>query len=234
MVEKKKYLVIFDLDGTVVNFTLDWKSARKDVVDLLESRGIPGSLLDTKNSILELLDITRRHVEVNVKTSDIDLPGIKNEVLRIVDEYEKAAARTSRPIKNVRLVLEKLKERGYYLAICTLNTSETASMVLSKHDLLKFFDVIAGRDKVPGKLKPNPAHGAFILNELQVDVENACMIGDHPADMLMARDLGIGKIAILSERHGKDDFSEVKDIRFINYESYLAILDLVPLILKVF
>ena len=45
--------VIFDLDGTLTGFNLDYKTLRAEVRGYLISRGIPTSLLKVNESIFE-------------------------------------------------------------------------------------------------------------------------------------------------------------------------------------
>lgn len=211
------------MDGTVCEFVLDWKNARLEVIDFLSSLGIPESVLSIKNSILDLFANAKKYFS----SKDGKIPDwefISDTISKTVDKYEKEAAAIAEPIKGIREVLFELKRNDVLLAICTLNSTDTATLVLERHDLLDFFDLVAGRDLVKGYPKPNPKHGAYILRKLGVDPENACMIGDHPADIEMAEALGLPGIAVISSRHGIEDFSRFKDIKTIKDDAYLPTL----------
>ncbi|MFX0101623.1 MAG: HAD family hydrolase [Candidatus Hodarchaeota archaeon] len=222
-----KKLAIFDMDGTICEFVLDWKNARLEVIDYLVSLGIPVSVLNIKNSILDLFANAREFFK-NKAEHVPDWTHTTEVISEIVDRYEKEAAKVAKPIQGVREVLVDLKSRGVLLAICTLNSTNTATGVLEKHDLLGFFDIVVGRDLVKNTPKPNPEHGSYILKQLDVRPENSCMIGDHPADMEMAESLGISGVAILSKRHGIDEFTRFKGIKTIRDDSYhLALASLI-------
>ena len=57
--------VIFDLDGTLAHFNLDYKALRSEVRTYLMSIGVPTSLLDVNESIFEML----KKAEIFVKNS---------------------------------------------------------------------------------------------------------------------------------------------------------------------
>ncbi len=47
--------VVFDLDGTIVTFNIDYMTVRAEVKSLLIKEGFPASILSTKESIFEML-----------------------------------------------------------------------------------------------------------------------------------------------------------------------------------
>ena len=47
--------VIFDLDGTLANFNLDYKTVRALVKGYLMNRGVPTEILSLKESVFEML-----------------------------------------------------------------------------------------------------------------------------------------------------------------------------------
>ena len=47
--------VVFDLDGTIVAFNIDYKALRAEVRGYLVKNGVPDSLLSVKESIFEML-----------------------------------------------------------------------------------------------------------------------------------------------------------------------------------
>lgn len=49
--------VVFDLDGTVTRFNLDYKAVRLELRNLLMSSGIPASVLPTGGSTFEMIKL---------------------------------------------------------------------------------------------------------------------------------------------------------------------------------
>ena len=59
--------VIFDLDGTLANFNLDFKALRSEVRSYLMRIGVPASVLSVNESIFEMLTKTEIYVKNNGK-----------------------------------------------------------------------------------------------------------------------------------------------------------------------
>jgi len=47
--------VLFDLDGTLASFNIDYKTLRVEVKSYLQKRGVPASVLSSRESIFEML-----------------------------------------------------------------------------------------------------------------------------------------------------------------------------------
>lgn len=60
--------VVFDLDGTLVNFNLDYKSLRAEARDFLIRQGVPASVLSINESIFTMLKKTEIFMKNNCKT----------------------------------------------------------------------------------------------------------------------------------------------------------------------
>ena len=220
MARTVKKLAIFDMDGTLVDFAIDSKAVRADAIEYLVSTlSLPGDLLDISYPWTELIAKTRAYLQ-REQREESDWNEIRTAVYKIAEMYEDKAAEISTPMAGIEAVLEDLKQSGIIMAVCTFNSTKNALNVLKRNGIDEFFSSIAGRDKVPDKTKPNPAHGQYIFDELGVSPEHACMIGDHPNDIQMAAALGIKSIAITSERHGAADFARFSDVVFVGDDEY--------------
>lgn len=217
---KQAKLAIFDMDGTIVHFSIDSKAARSDVIKFLKSKiDLPDDILDVKFSTTELVVRSKEHLKL-ISKEEPDWTKIREEIFKIVEVHEDRAAEVSTPISGIVDVLDELQRVGVTAAICTYNSTRNAKAVLSRTGLARYFTLIVGRDLVPDKTKPNPAHGKYILDRLGISTEHACMIGDHPVDIDMAVALGIKGIAITSERHSPSDFARFNDISIVNDKEY--------------
>ncbi len=217
---KQAKLAIFDMDGTIVHFSIDSKAARSDVIKFLKSKiNLPDDILDVKFSTTELVVRSKEHLKL-ISKEEPDWTKIREEIFKIVEVHEDRAAEVSTPINGIVDVLDELQRVGVTAAICTYNSTRNARAVLSRTGLVRYFSLIVGRDLVPDKTKPNPAHGKYILDELGISTEHACMIGDHPVDIDMAVALGIKGIAITSERHSPSDFARFNDISIVSDKEY--------------
>jgi HAD superfamily hydrolase (TIGR01549 family) len=208
------------MDGTLVNFAIDSTAVRTDAINyLVTTLSIPDDLLDVSYPTTELMARTQAYLQQEQR-EEPEWGEIQAAVYKIAELYEDKAAEISTPITGVHDVLSELKTSGVIMAVCTFNSTRNAINVLRRNDIESFFSSVVGRDKVPGATKPNPAHGQYILDELDVSPEHACMIGDHPNDIQMAVALGIKGIAITNERHGVADFARFCDVVIVGDDEY--------------
>ncbi|MBU2638593.1 MAG: HAD family hydrolase [Nanoarchaeota archaeon] len=98
-------------------------------------------------------------------------------------------------------VIEMLKEKGIKLALVSNTDSVSVGKMLEKYDLRKYFDVVALSCE-RGMLKSDPKMFETILQELEVNAEDALMVGDSPeTDIEPAKKAGVQ--AVLIDRRDK-------------------------------
>ena len=207
------------MDGTIVKFTLDYAAARKEVIDYFIELKVPKDILSMEEPILEIIKVARNFLKEH-NTLPEDWKIVQDDMKHIIEKHEEEATRTTFPIKGIEHVLEKLDDAGVLMAVCSLNNSPTVLKVLQKFGLKKYFAIVAGRDVVGDNFKPDPAHGNYILDRLEVKPRDTCMIGDHPKDIEMAINMGAHGIAITSARHPADDYAQFKDISIVSDTQY--------------
>ncbi|MHA2280898.1 MAG: HAD family hydrolase [Promethearchaeota archaeon] len=186
--------IVWDLDGTIIHFKIDSIKARMAAINILKSHGIDNKKLSIQKSILDNINISK----VIFQQSNSD-PNKVNKILQEVDngvskiEYE--AALNATVIKGIEDVLNFAAKNNLRQAIFTFNKYEHAKLSLDKVRLLKFFDVIIGRDNINNP-KPHPDHLLFICNKLGVNTNEILVIGDNYRDIEAAINVGAHSIAV--------------------------------------
>ena len=92
--------VVFDLDGTIVKFNLDYKSARAEVIEFLNNHGFPQSIFSINESVFEMLkkaEIYMQNHHVNTK----DFARLKKDVLAIMEKYEMESAKSTQLVPGI-------------------------------------------------------------------------------------------------------------------------------------
>jgi HAD superfamily hydrolase (TIGR01549 family) len=180
--------VIFDLDGTLTSFNLDYRTVRAEVKSFLVFSGLPASILSVNESVFEML----KKVEIfmrNTGKSEKSFCELRAKALATVEQYELEAAKSTSLLPGVLEVLETLKEMGLKIGLCTINSEKSVRYILKRFKIARFFDGITPRDGIRN-VKPSSEHIEATLKTLNVNPEETIVVGDGTTDMKCATALG--------------------------------------------
>ena len=179
--------VIFDLDGTIASFNIDYRAVRADVRSFLIKRGLPASVLSINESIFEMLKKTEIFMKNNGK-SEKTMMETRQKALAIAEKYELEAAKTTSLLPGVLETLKALKKMDLKIGLCTINSEKSTNYILKRFGIAEFFNAVTPRDSVK-YVKPNTEHLEAALKALGVNPEEAIVIGDGAIDMRCAKEL---------------------------------------------
>jgi phosphoglycolate phosphatase len=210
----RQFLLVFDLDGTLIDSAPD---LRRALNEMLRERGCaPLSLSQVRGMIG---DGAPAMVARALQASCIEQAAAASALPRFLQLYEADAVGLTRPYPGVSATLAVLRRRGYRTAICTNKPQRATHMVLEGLGLLPLFDEIAGGDRFAVR-KPDPGHLLETINLLGVRTEAAAMIGDSEIDAAAAHAAGLplvlmrygyarGDIDLLAADAVLDDFADL-------------------------
>ncbi|WP_309500034.1 HAD family hydrolase [Sulfurovum sp.] len=204
-------IILFDLDGTIIDST----------EAILESFGKAyasfGVEVPTTQSIKILIGLPLDVIFVKLGVA-------QEEAMAYVKAY-KEHYRTVYLQKTT--LLPKAKEavelaHGYArLGVVTTKTSEYSRSLLEHFDLMKYFDVLIGREDVEHP-KPHPEPILKALSHLGYRYGKVTyFIGDTCVDMLAAEEADIGSVGVLSGYMSKEALADCAD--FIALDAYEAV-----------
>ena len=173
--------VIFDLDGTLVAFTLDVNACRTEVIHCLTEQGFPNSLFSMKETAFDMLLKVKNYLE-SQGIGDQNFANIEKMVFSIVERFELEAARTTEMFTGISETLKALRDMNLKLALCTISGEKAAYYIFNRFNLEKFFDAVIPRESVSA-VKPNPVHLETALTALEVKVQEAMLVGDSVKDV---------------------------------------------------
>lgn len=179
--------VIFDLDGTLASFNIDYRAVRAEVRSFLMRVGLPASILSLNESIFEMLKKAKIFLKNNGK-SDKTFSELRSRALAIAEKYELEAAKTTSLFPGVLETLKTLRKTGLKLGLYTINCGKSVNYILKKFKITEFFDAIIPRNKVKN-VKPNIEHLKVAIKTLKVSPEETVVVGDSWIDMQCAREL---------------------------------------------
>jgi len=171
--------IVFDLDGTLVDSAPDIAAAANRMLDEIDHAPLPVPLLRSfiGHGIPRLVGQVIAHLELDPASQG----GLTQ---RMLAQYSRHPADLTRPYPGVPAALERLRDAGHRLGICTNKHHGLSVQVLDALDLSRFFDVVIGGDSLPQK-KPDPAplRTAFAA----VDAAPLVYVGDSEVDAQTAQ-----------------------------------------------
>jgi len=179
--------VVFDLDGTIVKFNLDYKAARAEVIEYLAVKGFPRSLFSLGESAFDMLKKAEITMKNNGKKPN-DFLNLKEEVFRILEKYEMQSAQTTALIPGILETLKTLQKMKLKLAIFTVNSKKSTDYILKAFRLKPYFKAVVTRDSVK-MIKPNPIHLETVLRKLKTKPQETLVVGDSVMDIKSAQQL---------------------------------------------
>lgn len=182
-------LIIFDLDGTVLNtkggLAYAVNEARKEC-------GLPPQ---EKDFIISLVgNGTRKLIERSLageKNADELFEKVLSTYQKI---YEENCLYDTYPYDGVTKMLQTLKSNGIKLAVVT-NKPDKPAKILIRENFGDLIDEVHGNvDSVP--VKPDPTFVFMTMENQGVKPQRTCYVGDSDVDIKTARAAGIDVISV--------------------------------------
>ena len=173
---RKTKLVLFDLDGTLVDTSPDFILSLNNVLTRNNRKPIKESLI-------------RRHVsDGSAKLTEIGFNLPRNHFLfdgyrqELLDEYKNNLTTSSKIFDGIKELLDFLKSNEISFGIVTNKPLEYARPVIENFIELDNCKVLVCPDDV-NKIKPDPEGILQACSKLSIDPSETIYIGDHPKDL---------------------------------------------------
>ena len=184
-------LVLFDLDGTLLNTIDDLSEAVNYAMQL---RGFPMHTHDeymmmVGNGVRNLVKraLPDEHRE-NDNLIDDALKDFKAYYTEHIDEH-------THPYAGMKELLPRLHKKGVLIAVVSNKFQEGTERLIKKFfPDIPFVAILGNRPGFP--LKPAPEIVQEVLQKAGIRKEYALMVGDSPTDMKTAENSGIRGIAV--------------------------------------
>lgn len=181
-------LVIFDLDGTILNTLEDLTDAMNFALGQngQRARSIDEVRIFVGNGIKKLVE---RAVEPRTGAEKTD------KIYRDFMYYYKAhCADKTRPYDGIKELLTELKKEGFLTAVVS-NKADEAVKKLCEQYFEGVFDYCVG-ERAGIRTKPAPDSVNEVLKTLSVDRAEAVYVGDSDVDIETAKNAGLDCISV--------------------------------------
>ncbi|WP_068784665.1 HAD family hydrolase [Paenibacillus phocaensis] len=221
--------ILFDKDGTLLNFMSLWGSWAAAITGLMERKlaelGSPGTLnktvllglhTDEENRVIGYdktgpVAIGSEEEIVALLASTLYAAGLPwNEAVTMVRELNATAmAELKRkgqavPLAGLRDFLQSCRDAGLKLAVVTSDSTSETLEHLEWMGIRDAFSSVVGRDRVL-RGKPGPDMALLACRELDVSPGEVVVIGDSNADMQMGKRAGVVMTIGIAEGYGEDE-----------------------------
>jgi phosphoglycolate phosphatase len=178
----KNQLLIFDLDGTLIDSRADLAAG---INHMRATYNLTPLALETVSGYIG--DGVRKLVERSLQNASVDV----DEALQVnIDYYFSHLTVHTTLYEGVGDGIQTLYEAGHQLAVLTNKPGEPSRKILRHFGLDEYFGSIIGGGDIPN-LKPQPDGVFDCLKFSGIAVPDAWMIGDHCTDLAVAENAGI-------------------------------------------
>ncbi len=206
-------LVIFDLDGTLVNA---YAAITASFNAVMRAHGYPAQPAAVIRRAVGKGD--RMLLKPFVGAGDLD---------RMLSWYRRHHARAlrskARLLPGAGATLATLKRQGYLLAIAS-NRPTRFSRILVRHlGIAPYFKAILCADKLK-RGKPHPAILQQLMRRLKADTGSTVFVGDMQIDAETAHRAGVRAILVTTGSHTRSELAACKPWRLISSLRRLSVI----------
>lgn len=203
-------LVIFDLDGTLLDSVPDLTAA---VDRMLALRGrLPAGIERVRDWVGNgSMVLVRRTLAGSIEHAEVDDAEAETAHQDFLQAYA-GEHRLTRVYPGVTKLLDWLREQGVAMAVVTNKPERFVAPLLEEKGLGGYFSWLVGGDTLPAQ-KPDPMALDWVMQKAGASVDNTLFVGDSRNDVLAARAAGMKVVAVsYGYNHGEPIAAQNPDL----------------------
>ncbi len=204
---KDKSVLLFDLDGTLVDSAPDLALAlNRTLLDLAKPQYEEQVIRRWVGTGAKVL--IEHALSASLKKGEKLNSALVNDALAIfLKHYKNCLSDHSTLYQDVKKSLIILKTLGYRLAIITNKNTAFTQPILQDLGIVDLFELLISGDTLAQK-KPHPAQLHYALAQLNASAEQCVMIGDSKNDILAAKAANIDCVGLTYGYNYGEDISK--------------------------
>ncbi len=218
-----KEVILFDLDGTLIDSVPDLALAVNHMLAMLQRETFSEDTIRYWVGNGAQMLVKRALSGQTAIDEDLDQPLFEKALDIFLNFYGQNLCLDTAAYPNVSSTLHALKEKGYRLVIVTNKPFNFVGPILEALGLDGVFDFWLGGDSLDKK-KPDPLPLLHACEHMNVTVSQCVMVGDSKNDLLAANTCGMQSVGVTyGYNYGEDieiynptfiieDFSELNEL----------------------
>jgi phosphoglycolate phosphatase len=202
--------VVFDLDDTLVESTVDFAKFRKLVIQRIGTYGDDCSFYSPNETIVKII----ARFEDRMRNRGVDENEIRTmlaDLDRIMDGVELERVSETTAINGAVELLVYLRKKGIRIGILTRGCEEYALTALRITGMQTLVDEVECRNSNT-KAKPDPDSYLNLVRTLGVPKEETIFVGDHPIDAQCAANAGVPFMAVRTGDVPEEDLRDAGSV----------------------
>ena len=184
--------VVLDLDGTLIDSTINYGKMSQMVQELLIAEGVSLSNPNEGRRTYQVIQAGEKAlIELGISKEKISV--LMKKIESIMNSVELEGVHLAKPIKNSEFTLKEIKNRELGIGIATRGCHEYAVKSMKITGIHSYIDKILARDDVPYP-KPDPRHLLDVIKELGATPDTVFYVGDTTTDLKTAESANVSFI----------------------------------------
>lgn len=198
---RDKLIILFDLDGTLIDSTDAIVSTFHHSFDLHDYK---------HPSDKEIMALIGYPLDIMYRELGVDETRVWDFVATYKEEYRKISTQKTQLLACAREAVLSASEFAT-LGIVTTKTGRYSEILMEHFGLMQYFEVLIGREHVQNP-KPHAEPILKAMDSLDSVGREIWMIGDTKLDLISAQNAGVNSIAVLSGYDDEDTLKKFSDI----------------------